>query len=125
MSMMTTLHKAALCAALMLGLPACVSVSVDDACEFEKAAAQGDTAAQYSLGVCYYNGEGVGRDFAEAVKWFEKAAAQGDEDAQFALGVCYANGDGVGEDLSEAVRWFEKADGQGHENWLKAHGMTF
>ena len=29
--------------------------------------------AQYNLGVCYHDGQGVAKDYAEAVKWFYKA----------------------------------------------------
>ena len=41
------------------------------------AAEQGDAMAQFSLGVCYQNGWGVGRDEAEAMHWYRKAAEQG------------------------------------------------
>ena len=40
-------------------------------------AEQGDAMAQFSLGVCYQNGWGVGRDEAEAMHWYRKAAEQG------------------------------------------------
>lgn len=49
------------------------------------AANQGDAAAQYNLGVCYYNGEGVTQNKTEAARLFRLAAAQGDEDAKKAL----------------------------------------
>ena len=49
------------------------------------AAEEGDAHAQYSLGLCYADGEGVAEDKAEAVKWFRKAAEQGHEDAIDAL----------------------------------------
>ena len=42
-----------------------------------KAAAQGFAAAQFNLGVCYENGQGVEADVNEAVKWYRKAAEQG------------------------------------------------
>jgi TPR repeat protein len=45
--------------------------------EFRVMAERGDAAAQYNLGVCYHNGDGVEEDAKEAVKWFRKAAAQG------------------------------------------------
>ena len=44
---------------------------------YQKAAEQGNAAAQYNLGVYYYNGEGVPQSYTEAVKWFKKAAEQG------------------------------------------------
>ncbi len=49
------------------------------------AANQGDAAAQYNLGVCYYNGEGVTQNKTEAARLFRLAATQGDEDAKKAL----------------------------------------
>ena len=37
----------------------------------------GDTRAQYSLGVIYEKGLGVGKDIAKAAEWYRKAADQG------------------------------------------------
>ena len=42
------------------------------------AAEQGHVRAQSSLGVMYYQGEGVQQAYTEAVKWFRRAAEQGD-----------------------------------------------
>ena len=49
------------------------------------AANQGNAAAQYNLGVFYYNSEGVTQNKTEAARLFRLAAAQGDEDAKKAL----------------------------------------
>ena len=49
---------------------------------YRKAAKQNLAAAQYNLGVRYYNGEGVAKDWVEAYKWLLLAARQGDEDAK-------------------------------------------
>ena len=49
---------------------------------FRKAAEQNDAAAQYNLGICYYNGDGVAKDPVEAYQWLLLAARQGDEDAK-------------------------------------------
>ena len=46
------------------------------------AAEQGDASGQFSLGLCYKNGDGVRQDYAEAAKWFHKAAEQGQICAQ-------------------------------------------
>ena len=48
-------------------------------------AEQGDTEAQYNLGLCYYKGEGVAKDVVEAAKWYREAADQGYAEAQKAL----------------------------------------
>ena len=82
---------------------------------FQQAAEQGDPIAQYKLGVCYDNGEGVTKDPQEAVKWYRKAAEQGYARAQYNLGVCYDNGQGVTKDLQEAVKWYRKAAEQGKD----------
>jgi len=63
----------------------------------------------------YHNGEGVGQDSAQAVRWFKKAAVQGHAVAQNNVGGCYYNGDGVEQDYRQAVEWFEKAAEQGHK----------
>ena len=76
-------------------------------------AEQGDADAQYYLGNCYYNGEGVERDYRKAVYWYTKAAEQGNADAQCNLGTCYFWGNGVVKDLKKAVYWFNKAAAQG------------
>ena len=73
----------------------------------EKAEA-GDANAQCILGWCYKNGQGVGKDEKEAVKWYTKSAEQGNAAAQYNLGVSYKEGTGVGKDAKEAVKWFTK-----------------
>ena len=78
------------------------------------AAEYGHADAQFHLGVCYHNGNGVGRNYKEAIKWFRKAAEQGHVDAQFQLGLCYSEGNGVDRDYGEAAKWFRKAAEQGH-----------
>ncbi len=64
----------------------------------EAKAENGDPAAEYALGQHYMNGDGVGENCAEAVKWFRKAAAKGNGQAQLALGVIYAQGQDVVQD---------------------------
>ncbi len=41
-----------------------------------RAAGEGNTAAQYNLGLRYLDGDGVPVNEDEAVKWLQKAAAQ-------------------------------------------------
>ncbi len=77
-------------------------------------AEKGDAAAQAYLGWCYYAGQGVAQDYAEAVKWFRKAAEHGDAEAQFALGSFCETGEGVAQDDAEAVKWYRMAAEQGN-----------
>lgn len=81
---------------------------------WQKAAEQGDAAAQYNLGACYAKGLGVEQSYEEAVKWYRKAAEQGDAVAQYNLGVCYAKGQGVKQNYEEAVKGWQKAAEQGY-----------
>jgi uncharacterized protein len=40
-------------------------------------------------------GEGLPKNYPDAVKWFRKAAEQGDAKAQIALGTMYRDGQGL------------------------------
>ena len=77
-------------------------------------AEQGSSDAQYNLGLCYFYGDGVEGDFAQAVEWFRKAAEQGLPEAQYNLGVCYYNGDSVEPDRKQAEKWLREAAEQGY-----------
>ena len=73
----------------------------------------GDVLAQASLGQRYYRGDGVRRDFTEAVRWTRRAAEQGEARAQANLGLFYMKGEGVSRSPAEAARWWREAAGQG------------
>ena len=85
---------------------------------YRRKADQGEADAQWQLGDCYANGEGVPEDKAEAAKWYRKAADQGHYLAQWQLGECYANGTGVPADKSEAVKWLCRAVRQGYVPYI-------
>jgi hypothetical protein len=72
-------------------------------------AEQGFPAAQYNVGVMYYEGRDVPQDYAEAVKWYRKAAEQGDANAQYNLGGMYYQGKGVQQDYIIALMWLNLA----------------
>jgi TPR repeat protein len=80
---------------------------------YRKAAEHGNDDAQLKLGDCYYDGNGVGQDYDEALKWFRKAAEQENPTAQRRLGECYYCGYGVKSDYEDALSWFRKAAEQG------------
>ena len=86
---------------------------------YRKAAEQNHAEAQYNLGVCYSNGQGVAKDEVEAVKWYRKAAEQNFAAAQYNLGVCYYKGEGVAKDYVEAYKWLLLAARQGDEDAKK------
>jgi Hint domain/Sel1 repeat len=62
----------------------------------------------------YFDGRGVSKDFAEAIKWYSKAADHGDRTAQYNLGLMYDRGLGVPKDHVAAATWFQKAADHGH-----------
>jgi len=70
---------------------------------------QGDTIAQFNLGLMYNDGERVPQDFGQAAAWYRQAADQGFARAQYNLGVMYDNGEGVPQDPAEAVAWWRRA----------------
>ncbi len=76
-------------------------------------AKNGDAEAQFFLGGLYFNGDGVERDPAEAIKWWLLAAEQDLGYAQFILGVTFFDGTGVPQDYTEAAKWYRRAAEQG------------
>ena len=84
-----------------------------------------DAQAQFGLGICYYDGIGVPKDYSKAVEWFEKAAIQGNAEAQDYLGNCYLDGEGVPKDFTKAVYWYSKAAEQGNAEGQKDLGYCY
>ncbi len=74
---------------------------------------KGYAPAQLYLGMMYALGQGVPKDYSEALKWFSLAAEQGDAQAQYVLGSMYFEGRGVPQVYSEAFKWFSLAAEQG------------
>ncbi|MBC8210104.1 MAG: sel1 repeat family protein [Gammaproteobacteria bacterium] len=72
-------------------------------------AEQGNISAQTSIGVMYFNGQGVAQDIDAALVWLNIAANQGHDVAQFNLGVIYSNGTGVDQNFAEAAKWYRLA----------------
>ena len=103
-----------LLSAAIIALFVPTNASAQSADDYRVEAEQGDAMAQFNLGLCYDNGEGVDQNYAEAAKWYRKAAEQGVALAQYNLGQCYYNGIGVTQNYAEAVKWYRKAAEQGH-----------
>ena len=101
----------ALRAALVAGLMATVLLGTAVAGPFEDY----DAYRQSQLGFKYLHGQGVPKNYAEALKWFRKAAEgpSGHAYAQRQLGFMYYNGQGVPKNYAEALKWFRKAAEQG------------
>ncbi len=86
---------------------------------------QGDTKAQYNLGVMYRMGQGVEQDYAVAARWYRKAADQGDAKAQYNLGLMSRRGEGVPQDYKEAVKLYRKAADQGNTDAQTNLGVMY
>ena len=78
-------------------------------------ATDGHAKSQNGMGVLYYNGQGVPKNFARAAQWFQRAAVQGLGRAQNNLGEMYRDGEGVSQSDAKAVEWLRKAAMQGNQ----------
>lgn len=76
---------------------------------WRKAAELGIADAMNRLGMCYFEGEGVRKNYKEAASLFNEAALQGHGWAQNNLGRCYEEGKGVKKDNDLAIRWYSQA----------------
>ena len=83
---------------------------------FRPLAEDGDSSAQFKLGVMNSHGQGVAQNFNEAVHWFRAAAEQGHSTAMSKLGLMYVIGEGVVQDYSQAYMWFNIAASQGDQD---------
>ncbi len=79
-----------------------------------ESAKNGFSAAQYILGVMHNTGEGVPKNYGQAVNWFRLAAEQGHAGAQYDLGYAYSNAQGVEQNYNEAFQWYLKSAQQGY-----------
>jgi TPR repeat protein len=98
---------------VLLGVFICVTITgltINE--DLQQRADSGDLAAQFELGLCYYNDPGQDSLSVEALHWFRLAADQGDARSQRYLGLCYNNGVGGQINLREAVKWYLLAANQ-------------
>jgi TPR repeat protein len=81
--------------------------------------------AEQLLGLMYYMGRGVTRDYKQAFFWSQKAAAAGKADAEYLIGAMYYTGNSVPLDQRQAVMWFHKAAEQGHADAQHALALMY
>jgi TPR repeat protein len=93
--------------------------------EITPLAKAGNADAQHLLGLMYYMGRGMPRDYKQAFAWHYKAAMQGKADAQYVIGAMYYTGNAVPQDQKLAVQWFRKAAEQDHPDALHALGLMY
>ena len=99
---------------LALFLVANISLWAQRADDYRAAANRGDLEAQFYLGLCYYEGNGVAQDYTQAVYWWTKGSNQGESSAQYMLGMCYYEGNGVEKNINKVIELWTKSANQGN-----------
>ena len=93
------------------------SGNYDSALKYYYVAAMcGHFVAMSDLGVFYYFGLGVTKDYAAALYWHRKSAELGGSSGQNNLADHYENGFGVAKDIEMALHWYRKAAAQGDQS---------
>ena len=114
---MTCIRHTIICLLLACGLLAAspaMAAPQDLSGQLQQAKA-GDREAQFRVAEAYYRGEGVRRNYSEALKWLRAAAEQGHAGAQYQLGYLHQHGPAiVNKDDKQAFAWYLKAAEQGH-----------
>lgn len=87
---------------------------------FKAEADKGDAEAQFWVGRCYANGEGVAKNYMFAAEWYTKSANQDYFKAQHNLALLYYEGNGVKQDYRKALELFKKAE-ESHSNPMSEH----
>ncbi len=91
---------------------------------FEKAGAAGTLSAYSTLAHMYETGDGVSKDFFQAVMWYEKAANGNDTAAQLDLARLYSD-NSVVKDLEQSFKWYLKVANKGDANTNSDNGNNF
>jgi TPR repeat protein len=81
--------------------------------EWQPLAEDGNSGAQFGMGLLFANGFGVPFDNEQSLKWYQLAADQGHAQAQCNLAVMHANGWGVPQSDDEAFKYYSLAAEQG------------
>lgn len=99
---------------------------LQQALEWIQKAAEGEnTAAIYSLGKMYLEGEAVLPDINRAIDLFEKAAMKGHDYAAYRLGRLYLSGEKTEKNVELAMEWLGQAAGANNLYALYTLGKLF
>jgi TPR repeat protein len=98
-----------------LGLTNCISFSCDN--EYFLGEIE---SARYNLGVIYYKGKGVKKNYKKGYKWFLKAdnTFTLNNYTKFTLGLINYVGIGVEQNYKEAFKWFNKILGLNSRDYI-------
>ena len=97
----------------------------EDVEQYRREAERGDAEAQTALGLAYETGQGVDRDFGEALAWYRRAAEQGHAEAQWQLCEAYDRGLGVERERAAAKAWCLPAAEAGHVRAQEVLGRLY
>jgi len=86
---------------------------------YEAAKKLGDIVSASNLGIIYYQGELVKRDYRKAYASFDAAAARGSGPAHYALGLMHEQGEGVPVTYTEAAYHYRLAALEGNADALR------
>lgn len=84
----------------------------------KKKAEAGDSNAQNTLGVCYYTGDKVAKDYETALKWWSVAAKASHAEAIANMGLCYQLGHGTKLDSLMAVKLYKQSVKRGNKSFI-------
>jgi TPR repeat protein len=96
-----------------------------EAGKMQKDANMGVAEAQFWAGYCYYTGQGVTEDYAEAVNQLRKGVNQNVVEAQFDLKKCFFSQVRTDYEYAQAVKWFWKAAEQNHAKAQGCLGLCY
>ena len=89
-------------------------------------AANGDTKANYNLGIMYRDGLGVEKDDVQSLTHFIEAAENGHMLGNYAVGLAFLTGKGVDIDAEAAIHYLSEAALLGHAiSPVKIGGLYF
>ncbi|MCI6473924.1 MAG: sel1 repeat family protein [Bacteroidales bacterium] len=81
----------------------------------KKKAEAGDSNAQNTLGICYYTGRKVEKNYETALKWWSVAAKASHVEAIANMGLCYQMGNGTKRDSVMAVKLYKESIKKGNK----------
>ncbi|KAJ6227030.1 sel1-repeat-containing protein ybeq [Anaeramoeba flamelloides] len=90
-----------------------------------KAAQASNPTACRLVGVKYYKGTGIEKNYEESFKWLTKAALSGDSRCENSLGYSYQNGVGTKQDFHKSLRLFRSSAKKGNIAGTNSLGYSY
>jgi|CZKS01.1.fsa_nt_gi TPR repeat protein/class 3 adenylate cyclase len=84
-----------------------------------------DAGSMAAIGQLYLAGDGVKKDYDEAMNWLRRAADGGSSFGMWKVGILYQNGWGAHRDHKEAKSWYTKAADAGEDRANVSIGLLY